>query len=225
MAEDYFVKSRSLEECERIADFWRAKFQISGEYVPETLSILQTCAKLLPGLDKFAIVARDVGHMGGREAYAAPKSKRIFISEPLLSALKRKEGHSRIVLGHEWAHLLYHPGDPKPRMIDGNISPEWITGERSAEDQATNFSLAFHMPAQIVQLCKSPKELSTLCQIPPNDAEVRFEQISRRFAKRKVPEAFHTLRAELSRFEKIGPQRKYLDIACEQCREQTLMPT
>jgi hypothetical protein len=183
----------------------------TGEYVPETLSILQTCAKLLPGLDKFAIVARDVGHMGGREAYAAPKSKRIFISEPLLSALKRKEGHSRIVLGHEWAHLLYHPGDPKPRMIDGNISPEWITGERSAEDQVTNFSLAFHMPAQIVQLCKSPKELSTLCQIPPNDAEVR--------------EAFHTLRAELSRFEKIGPQRKYLDIACEQCREQTLMPT
>ena len=52
----------------------------TGEYVPETLSILQTCAKLLPGLDKFAIVARDVGHMGGREAYAAPKSKRKFIS-------------------------------------------------------------------------------------------------------------------------------------------------
>jgi len=30
MAEDYFVKSRSLEECERIADFWRAKFQVRG---------------------------------------------------------------------------------------------------------------------------------------------------------------------------------------------------
>lgn len=237
-------KAIPLEECEAIAAFFRKKFQMERELVPDVALIFSDWLPLLPATASLKLVGRPDHRMDG-DAYCRSESHRIYVKESIRLAALALDGFARFILLHELFHYLHHKGAYKKHYRIGvDRSVVWISDVYSMETQADNFALAFLMPNWIVKTVANVAELARTCSVPLFLAHRRFEQYQLRFATRTVPlipvEAASASRLKLPSGPQVGtvPTRVpslHLDLGteseldgamrtCPSCGRRGLMP-
>ena len=219
LVHDYLVKRKTVEQLESQAihsrKIWGLDtvsklnvYSILFEEMPESLSRI--------GLK---LVLRSSGHMGDREAYAAPDAKRIFFRSRLLAQLKFGDPRASVIFLHELAHVLLHPGAEKAWVAGGNNKINFIEEECSAEWQATTFTMLLMAPTSLATACSSVEKLSDEFGLDFKHADIRHQMLQRT-KKRALPDIYDKVKEEMSR---PSGHRSYMPERCTECGASKLI--
>lgn len=223
LVHDYPVKEMSQDDIEHEARRLRAAWGVGKADVLDILELIENRAPTSARTRDLRLIERPDGYMGERDAYAI--SNKIFAKSSIVSQAKVGDGRARVVLGHELSHIILHPGAEKAWMTEGNVTPEFIEQNKSAEWQATALSLALFVPEEKGLECKSAIEISHQFKIDLEHAYIRFEVLARR-KRRTLPAIYYSVKQELEKASERRPRNKkeYLDEICPSCTKATLIP-
>lgn len=127
---------------------------------------------LLRKLD-IELSVRSDAHMEGAEAYSRVNPNRIFCRRSISKGLRTNDPHARFIIAHELGHQFLHRGSsPKPRMVDGNRTLNFIPPEESAENQADTFARALLLPRLLLSK-HTDDELVLIAAVPLEQVRLR----------------------------------------------------
>ena len=217
---DYPAKvRRTFEDLEKLALNLREKWGIASTVRVDVFELL--FSKMPDALSKtgLSLVSRAPGFMGERDAYAAPKSKRIFY-RAVASAIRFGNPNASLIFLHEVAHFLIHPGAEKAWLTSGNQRPKFIADEESTEWQATTLALCMMAPSHLAKECLSSSSLAKRFALDAENATQHFDQLSKR-RPRKMPKSYQKVRTELQKSAHMNAN--FINEICPECGLEQLM--
>jgi hypothetical protein len=178
--DDVPVSRRSQQDIEASARPWSDVGAPNGGLVIDMIRLYKEA--------KVELIARPDAEMGTDLAHAVPQLNRVFIRESLLRAAKAGDLEAKMVLAHEFGHVVLHRGaESKARKVEGNAPLRFIPEEESAEAQAWKFARALTMPLSVVDKVQTADELATYCQVSVEHARLRLTERRQLFGKRASP--------------------------------------
>lgn len=165
------VPPRSALSIENVAmDVRRATETDQESYFP-IVALYDILHQLVPGA---SYDVRPMEEMGDNHGLTLLRRKEIRIREDVFEGACRGEGFGRFTMCHELGHLLLHDGVTLQRAASNPpifMSSEW---------QGDMFAGAVLMPANLVRLDATPRELMQEFGVTRSAAEVRLSQLRKR---------------------------------------------
>jgi hypothetical protein len=209
MANDYFVKERSNDECRGLAKKARTWFgQANARYLDICECLKKGETWTVYGVRRLALIIRPDEEMGTDDAVTTYADGVITIAtkQSCWDQAQRKQGRPRQTLAHELGHAVqghaemrrdkpmarregaagkYVPENRRPSQFR---SAEGLPASKSAEHQAKVFAPAFLINDQIAETLSSAQEIALAFGISLESAKIYFGELTKRREKKKSAE-------------------------------------
>lgn len=209
MADDYFVKERSNDDCSALAKRARAWFgQGDAQYLDICECLTKTEVWTVYGVRRLVLKVKSDDEMGKDDAVTTYADGAIIITtkQSCLDHAKRSHNRSRQTLAHELGHAVLGHAEmraDKPmarrqgaagKYISDSQRPsryrsaEGLPASKSAEHQAKVFGPAFLINDQIAETLSSVNEIALAFGISLESAKIYFDQLLNRQSRKKSAE-------------------------------------
>lgn len=164
------VNPMSGDKIEQIVDELRGAFRLKPRKRVQMLNLIEAVLEQL--LEDYIFYVLPDDEMPGMDGLTAIGEPTICFSESTYVALCKGDPEARMVAAHEFGHLILHshqtPMLAKRTRDDERVDPEW---------QADQFAIAWLLPWDGVEKCRSAAHVAAKFSVPDEIAEKRFREV------------------------------------------------